>query len=286
MVQDHVLVIPLYGACPRRLAQRTEAFLNAGLGVVFVQNNPILGVALLPECLDVFNTNSQIHCLANQNSGGVAGGFNRGVDWAVDYGATWITLLDQDSELLAEDIRRLCEPWRICENQQLIVGPVIWDGRRQRMHGRRPTEMMEGFLRTRLLISSGTTIRALDWQQIGPMNEWLVVDYVDHAWSFQANERGFVLVQHPNVRLLQYFGARHPNLFCRAVGMELYSPMRHFYSLRNLRWLLRQYSAPYGWRFKELVKMLIKPWLWLLFEPKRAENLKSIIRALSASLQK
>jgi rhamnosyltransferase len=286
MVQDHVLIIPLFGTCPGGLAQRLHAFLQTGLGVVLIQNDPRLDVPSWPESLDGLKTDPRIHCLVNRNRGGVAGGFNRGIAWAVDAGATWITLLDQDSDLRAEDLLRLREPWQVCRDQRLMVGPVIWDGRRQQRHGRRPVEVMEGFWRTRLLISSGTTFRAVDWQQIGPMNEWLVVDFVDHAWSFQAQERGFLLVQHPDVQLLQCFGKLHPNGLCRAFGMELYSPMRHYYSLRNLRWLLRQESVPLDLRLKELVKMLFKPWLWLFFEPKRSENLVSISRALFARLQK
>ena len=38
-------------------------------------------------------------------------------------------------------------------------------------------------------------------------------------------------------------------------------------ALRNLRWLLRQAYVPWDIRLKELIKMLIKPWLWLVLEP-------------------
>ena len=286
MVRDHALVIPLFGTCPEGLAHRLESFLNAELGVVLIQNDPGLDLPAWPEELKMLKGCRHVHCLVNQNRGGVAGGFNRGVEWAIDAGAIWITLLDQDSDLHAEDIPRLREPWRVYSDRRLIVGPVIWDGRRQRRHGRRRPELMHGFWRTRLLISSGTTFRAIDWQQIGTMNEWLFVDFVDHAWSFQAQERGFLLLQHHGVRLLQSFGARHPNWLCRALGMELYSPMRHYYSLRNLRWLLRQSSVPIDLRLKEFVKMLVKLWLWLLFEPRRGANFASISKALSASLQR
>ena len=66
--------------------------------------------------------------------------------------------------------------------------------------------------------------------------------------------------------------------------MELYSPSRHYYQLRNLRWLLHQAEVPLDLRWKELIKMLLKPWLWLLCEPRRRENLKSILAALRAPL--
>jgi len=51
-----------------------------------------------------------------------------------------------------------------------------------------------------------------------------------------------------------------------------------------LRWLLQKAEVPLDLRCKELIKMLLKPWLWLLFEPKRRENLASILAALRAPL--
>jgi hypothetical protein len=66
--------------------------------------------------------------------------------------------------------------------------------------------------------------------------------------------------------------------------MQLYSPERHFYGLRNLRWLCLQPYIPLDLKIKELLKILAKPWLWLVFEPRRLENLKAIIAGLFCPL--
>jgi non-ribosomal peptide synthetase component F len=42
--------------------------------------------------------------------------------------------------------------------------------------------------------------------------------------------------------------------------------------------------VPLDLKLKELLKMLFKPWLWLLLEPKREANLKAIVRGLLAPL--
>ncbi len=68
------------------------------------------------------------------------------------------------------------------------------------------------------------------------------------------------------------------------LGMELYSPIRHFYAIRNLRWLCLQPFVPLDLKIKELVKMAIKPWLWILFEPQRLANLRAVLGALTAPL--
>jgi len=282
------VIIPLYGQQPTHLCGQLNDYLGFGLCIMLVQNNPRPsqgGAGWMDTDLRaLLADNKNIECFWNDNKGGVAGGFNRGVERAVSRGAQWITLLDQDSQLSGDDLARLREPWNEMSSEMIMAGPTIWDGRRQRKHGHRRCKFHRGYILTRLLISSGTTFRAVDWQLLGPMHEWLVIDFVDHAWCFDAGSKGFLLLQHPEVMLLQSFGERHPNWLCRKLGMELYSPRRHFYSLRNLRWLIRQSNVPLDLKLKELIKMTVKPWLWLLYEPLRKENFKAILSALRAQL--
>ena len=279
------MVIPLYGDLPLDWTAWVASLLEEGFWVVLVENNPeplpdhTLSLVEHTQPLD----SARFHLLRNNNQGGVAGGFNRGVERAIALGAQWVTLLDQDSRLVPTLLKRLLEPWRQGATQ-LLVGPLIWDGRRDQHHGRQPSARMEQLWCTRLLISSGTTFAAADWPLLGQMFEWLVVDFVDHSWCFRAQLRGFQLLQHPDVCLIQRFGQAHPNPLCRWLGMELYPPRRHFYQLRNLRWLLLQSFVPLDLRCKEFLKMLIKPWLWLLCEPQKRQNLRAVLSALSAPL--
>jgi GT2 family glycosyltransferase len=281
---QQAVVIPLYGDCPPDLPERVSSYAYLGLLVVLVQNNPVVS-SVLPSVLQALLIKEPgVMVVFNHNRGGVAGGFNRGIERAIAKGVEWITLLDQDSRLSAMDFERLIEPWRSISRGRLLVGPMIWDGRREKHHGRRHVQQLDGYMQTRLLISSGTTFKVSDWPLLGPMDEWLMVDFVDHLWGFRAQERGFLLLHHPQVILHQEFGHKHPHPLCHLLGMELYSPMRHFYSLRNLRWLMRARYVPLDLKIKEGLKMMLKPWLWLLCEPRKAENLKAIIQALRSPL--
>ena len=282
---EHAVAMPLFGACPPRLLSQLQAYLDQGFAVVLVQNNPP-DQGLWPlELAPLNRPDRALRLVANHNQGGVAGGFNRGVEVARAAGARWITLLDQDSALAASDLVRLREPWEQRPAGRFVVGPRIWDQRRQKWQGRPVPRDAGAYLQTRLLISSGTTFQAADWPEMGSMCEWLVVDFVDHSWSFQLQQRGFDLWQHPGVALAQSFGSPHPNWLCDRLGMQLYSPMRHYYSLRNLRWLVRQPEVPVDLKCKEVIKMLFKPWMWLLFEPRRIENMRAIVRAFRSPLE-
>ncbi|MDP4831772.1 MAG: hypothetical protein NWR59_09685 [Cyanobium sp. MAG_185] len=279
--RQHWVVVPLYGPASGAAAQALAPLLEAGLGLLLVDNNPAdtAGMAPSPAAAD----HPGCCWVRNANSSGIAGGLNCGVEAALALGARTITLLDQDSGITSaglQDLRELLERYP-CE--RLLVGPRIWDQRRRRWHGP-ARNRWRGYPRTRLLISSGTTFAAAHWPLLSPFDGELFIDFVDHAWCFRAQAAGFVLLQHPEVRLEQQFGEPHPHRLCRWLGMELYSPQRHFYSLRNLRWLLRQGWVPLDLRLKELVKMLVKPWLWLLFEPQRRANARAILAALAAPL--
>jgi rhamnosyltransferase len=274
--RGHAIVIPLFGSVPYDFELYLQNLKDLGLFVVLVDNNP--------EPVQYF-PRSTVHyeLVFNGNRGGIAGGLNRGIECALAADCLWITLLDQDSRISAEDMLLMPKAWDVFPSRQLVVGPIIWDEHRQERHGRwRATD--NGFDATRLLISSGTTFRSSDWPQLGSMHESLFIDFVDHAWCFRAQARGFQLLQHPLVKLRQYFGAEHPNSLCRWLGMQLYSPERHFYALRNLRWLCLQPYIPLDLKIKELLKMLVKPWLWLVFEPRRHENLKAIVSGLRCPL--
>jgi len=274
--KSHAVVIPLFGTLSTDFPDYLQALDSESFLVVLVDNNL--------QCLPLpFIQEMGCEFVVNGNRGGIAGGLNRGIEFALKAGSSWITLLDQDSRIPVEQIRRLLEPFEAYHGRRLVVGPSIWDQQRQVRHGRwLPSS--HAFQETRLLISSGTTFQAKDWPQLGSLHDQLHIDFVDHAWCFRAQARGFKLFQHSEVILKQQFGEVHPNRFCRWLGMQLYSPERHFYGLRNFRWLLLQPYIPLDLKLKELLKMLFKPWFWLLLEPKREANLKAIVRGLLAPL--
>jgi len=269
------VVTVLYGPTPGDLWSFLCGLQASGFCLVVVDNNlsprpPWPGLA----------SGCWLH---NANTGGLAGGFNRGVEAALREGARWITLFDQDSRLDPAHLLRLREVWHRWPEVPTLVGPLVIDLQTGRRHGR-VAEVDADYDRTRLLISSGTTFQARDWAVLGPLHTELFIDYVDHAWCFRAQSRGFQLLQDRRVRLCQRFGEPHPNALCRRIGLRLYSPTRHYYSLRNLRWLLLQAAVPLDLKLKEVVKMLLKPWVWLLVDPHRRANLAAIWRGLTDPL--
>jgi rhamnosyltransferase len=268
---SHWLVVVLFGPAPADLWSFLLEVQASGIQLALVDNTP--------EPQPPWPNQSGGCWLHQANRGGLAGGFNAGVRAAIAAGAAWITLLDQDSRIDPKRLPVLCQAWQRWPQQRLLVGPQIINQADGQRHGRSQPRDLD-YDSTRLLISSGTTFRSCDWPQLGAFKETLFIDFLDHAWCFRAQSLGFQLLQDRRVVLRQVFGAPHPNRFCRRLGMQLYSPTRHYYGLRNLRWLVRQPEVPRDLKIKEVAKMLLKPWLWLLLEPQRRANARAIIRAL------
>jgi rhamnosyltransferase len=250
--------------------------------VVLVDNNPTPDPRL-DRFRDLSGPGVPVEILRNGNRGGLAGGFNLGIRAALSHGATLITLLDQDSELSSGDLRRLEEPWRRGASERLVVGPMVFNVDSGRLEAPAANRSLN-YVPSRLLISSGTTFRSADSDMLGPLHEGLFIDFLDHAWCFRARRKGFRLLRHPGVVMRQRFGHPHPHPLCRRLGMHLYSPRRHYFALRNLRWLCLQREVPADLKIKEVIKMLFKPWLWLLCEPGRRDNARAIWAGLTCPL--
>ena len=262
----HALVVPLYGELQAACLDRVKGWMQHGFLVVVVNNNQ--------EGLSLEGVNASI-VVHNHNHLGLAGGFNAGVDVAVANGAEYITLLDQDSAISCTSLERLA---KAC-TASLVVGPRIIDVSRNSEH----TSTVN---KPRMLISSGTTFKSGIWAKAGPFKGWMEIDYIDHEWCSRAQSVGIGLKVISQAKLLQTFGTRHPNRIAHHLGMQLYSPYRRAISIRNLRWLLFQSYVPVDIRLKELIKMILKPWLWLVLEPERHRWLNVVRLGLTTPLNK
>lgn len=129
-------------------------------------------------------------------------------------------------------------------------------------------------------MTSGTTLRQQDWDQIGPYIDRMEIDYIDHEWSARAISNGYQMKCSDKAILFQTFGHSHPNLICRGIGINLYPPLRHQASIRNLILLNRSSHLPTSFKIKESLKMLLKPFFWLICEPNRKANAHAILKGL------
>jgi len=270
----HSIVIPLYGNYPSSLVQQLHSFIDSGFSIILIDNGS--QVKDLP-CTWM---------ISNNNAGGLAGALNRGIEFACSHGVQWITLIDQDSIISPFEVALLREGLQHASatsgSSNVVVGPIINDITRPKRLS--VSILKDSLLPARLLITSGTTFCSAQWPSMELFNEWLFIDYIDHDWCLRLRAKGYKFFQISNVILTQTFGQYHPSALCHFLGMQLYSPQRHYYMIRNLLWLMRQLHFPLDIRVKEILKTSIKLPLWLLVEPYRLENLTQLARAIRSPI--
>lgn len=139
---------------------------------------------------------------------GFAGGMNRGVEWALDQGATYVTVLNNDTIVPVGTIGHL----QLVAAEQRAVSPEVfyrdrpddlWFGggsldQRSMFPHHTPVDRLglaeNGLRSTELLAGCCITASAATWQKAGLFDERFFLNFEDSEWSLRARSAGIGLV--------------------------------------------------------------------------------------------
>ncbi len=218
-----------------------------------------------------------IDLIANHGNLGVAAALNQGTRRAQAHGAAWALLLDQDSEVsprilegMAAALSDYAEPSRVA-----VIGANY--GMPQEPHGRyQMGDSINRFSVQTVLITSGSLISLPAFDKIGPFDNELFIDHVDHEYCLRARRLGFAMIATREVLLRHSIGKEsfHPVLGRTPIASN-HSPQRRYYMARNSVIIARRYlrSEP-RWVAAMLRRALRDTMMMLLFERDRGEKLK------------
>lgn len=189
--------------------------------------------------------------LHHGNRGGLAGGYNRALDWLRKHApdTRQVVLLDQDSDttvlqrfLNAADVRE-----RLASPATAAVAPTYREratglrGRPIELHRWRTVHLPREFSGLRavaFLINSMSVWRVEALDRIGTFNETLAVDHVDTEHCLRARALGLALWIHGDHVFDHSIGdRRHYRLFGRDLQATGHGPARRRLIGRNTVWL-------------------------------------------------
>jgi len=225
-----------------------------------------------------------------ENSG-IAAAHNEGIKYALDSGAGYVLLMDQDSVPAQDMVEKLMSALimaeKECGSEPIAAGPVCVDSRtstksffvveRNGIPSRwRPvaSSCIENFsIEVSFLISSGTLINLTALMTVGAMRSHYFIDHVDTEWCFRAREKGYILLGVPSavmkhslgdkVKTIWFFGKRH---------VSYHTPLRDYYMFRNTLLMLRDVSMPLFWKIHFLWRLVQFAGYFLTFTPSRWER--------------
>jgi GT2 family glycosyltransferase len=238
----------------------------AGTRVVVVDNGSTDGSAAAIR-RDPANDGVEI-VEANSNLG-YAGGNNLGIRHALDQGAEFVLVLNNDTtvdpmlldELLAEANRQpdagCFGPWiyYMHDPERLWFTRSDWDPAKSAFtapgKGCLASELSSETTSTEYVCGAALFFRASVARQIGLMDERFFLVYEDSDWCFRARRAGFACLAVPSARVWHKIGT--------SFGSEA-SPLRTYFSTRNkLLWAEKNASSGERWRIMRAALRRVYP---------------------------
>lgn len=186
---------------------------------------------------------------------------NIGAQAAIEWGAEFLLLLDQDSVPGADMLARLLDVYiAMTEQAQQVaaVGPSVI-GR----SGPTPFATFDWFrygyavarpdlpwVPCDFLIASGMLIPVDAWHRVGPMDESLFIDKVDIDWCLKATWLGYTFAGVPTALLDHRLGEHTIRALTRQgwKQVDVHHPFRYYYMFRNGILMLRRPHVSWRWR--------------------------------------
>lgn len=225
--------------------------------------------------------------LENPDNLGVGAALNRGVKWAAADGRfQYVVLFDQDSEVSGGFVGALLSHIQEhpARDRVAVVAPRIYNRNTKSIDG--PNGVREG--QYLVAQTSGSLMPLSVFKSEGWFLEELFIDYVDYEYCLRAVTAGWVILFCEEAVLSHVPGnSRRQTLLGLYLGTSWnYSPIRHYYQMRNGTWVLRKYWKRHTrWcarRARLILKEITKV---LIFEKDRKAKFCFAMRGLADALQ-
>lgn len=217
---------------------------------------------------------------------GIAHAQNIGIAKALNQGAEYILLLDQDSVPSTKLISNLTKA--ISDEGVAASGSAYYDPRSQKTSffvtqqtgiPKRWTPITEEFeentltVNSAFLISSGTLIKSNVLKKLGAMRSDYFIDHVDTEWCFRIRNAGYRIVGAPNAIMEHSLGDEVRRVwFLGWRQVSYHSPLRDYYMFRNTLLMIKDTPMSLIWKCHLLWRLLQFAGYFLTFTPSRKER--------------
>ncbi|PVV20515.1 MAG: hypothetical protein B6D79_14450 [gamma proteobacterium symbiont of Ctena orbiculata] len=249
----------------------------------------------------VHSAGERVKLIQNRQNLGLGKAQNIGIRAALDGGATWLLLMDDDSRAAPDMVSELLRTALQQEPDVAIFAPrydeqgVTRDARYvtapQGAYGS-PRFTIQDFSNASTLshllfaISSGSLIRASLFREIGLIRESFSIDYLDVDFSLRALRGGYRIMAVADAVLYHQVGAQSEHrLFGRRFLAWNHSPMRRYTIYRNRTRIWREnlFSFP-GFVIYDFLASLHDLFRILMFEESKTGKLWAAAKGIGVGL--
>lgn len=205
---------------------------------------------------------------------GIAAALNLAVGWARARGADFLLTMDQDSSFNETPFhtyrdRVLTLPF---VDTLAIAAPYFLANEPP------PVDVMD----SRIVITSGSIISLTNQVRIGPFDERLFIDEVDHDYCLRAHDLSLRVVTLPGIRLEHRLGqGRKLPIVGDAIKWNVHAPIRHYYMVRNGLYMTAKHHRRHrAFLARRLVRLSRTVTAALLMAPQRSERLRMMTEGM------
>ena len=268
--------------CPNisQLKKCVSSLLHQVDSVVIVKNSP--------ENLDFSEFSGfaeKIVKIQLEKNFGIAYAQNRGIEKAIELGADWILLSDQDTvfpENYVESFKKKIETF----GKNKIYAPTFFNEVKNQKEpvsvSLSKSAVPSGAEAISVIhaISSGTIFSREVFEKTGGMQEELFIDYVDFEFSWRARHFGIQTLCFPDIEIRHQLGDSFKKVFGKKITLR--SNFRYFYMLRNGFYLSKNCAHLSKSEKNQLKKRtMIFALGIILISSKKSEALKLVKKAVS-----
>jgi len=225
---------------------------------------------------------------------GIARALNIGIQTALENGADYVLLSDQDSLPDSNMATALLEEAERLQSEGVSIGcisPAYHDlytdtPYRFQVSGRIFYSYIRPDIHTRaqeiiFAISSGSLIPRMTLEHVGLMDEDFFIDHVDSEWCHRAISQGYHNYGVARAKLLHRLGSGMMKVWIFGWHPHTaYSPIRLYFRFRNFILLSRLKHVPRLWLIRASRYWLISAYAEIVFSRNRVDNTRAIFLGL------
>jgi rhamnosyltransferase len=232
-----------------------------------------------------YASDNVIEILLPENQG-VGHAQNHGIRKAMELGASHVLLLDQDSLPGVNMISSLLEYEQALLQRQVRVAAVAPQLIESKTDKKIPLITFRFGLKRRLvtdakllsiqcfsLVASGMLIRVSVLEDVGLMNGGLFIEYVDVEWCCRALAQGFLCHATGAASMRHDLGDEKIHV-AKSFSIPMHQPIRHYYTMRNAIFMLRQKGVPTYWKINDFARTLAGFALFSFFGRPRTQQIR------------
>jgi len=230
-------------------------FLISNLPNILSQVNKVVLVDNSTSSLQLTSEFDSCVYIANHENLGIAKAQNIGIKYAIDDGAEYVILFDQDSEVDNKLITSLHQSFVASKDAYKLacVGPRVLDvfsNKKVSPLVQKEKFTVDGLTVCSQIIASGKMISKDAVLAVGYMEDELFIDGVDHEWCWRAVSKGFNVAIDENAVMTHQLGEGRKS-FC-GIKYKISAPIRLYYQFRNILNLSRRDYVPVYWKLRNL----------------------------------